>query len=40
MGDLAREGLYTFTPPSSGAGNDWVLALDDLARQYGAPGAV
>ncbi|MBX2922846.1 MAG: glycoside hydrolase family 140 protein [Chitinophagaceae bacterium] len=27
------------TSPSLGAKNDWVLVLDDLSKQYGAPGA-
>jgi hypothetical protein len=34
-GDISRE----FTPPSSGPGNDWVLVLDDAARNFPAPGA-
>jgi hypothetical protein len=33
-GDISRE----FTPPSSGPGNDWVLVIDDAARNYPAPG--
>jgi len=33
-GDITRE----FTPPSSGPGNDWVLVIDDAARNYPAPG--
>jgi hypothetical protein len=28
----------SFTPPSSGPGNDWVLVLDDAARNFPAPG--
>ena len=28
----------TFTPPSSGAGNDWVLVLDDASKNFPAPG--
>ncbi len=27
-----------FAPPSSGPGHDWVLALDDAARGFAAPG--
>jgi hypothetical protein len=38
-GEYARAGVRTFIPPSSSAGNDWVLALDDLARQYRLPGS-
>jgi hypothetical protein len=34
-GDISRE----FTPPSSGPGNDWVLVIDDAARNFPAPGA-
>ena len=26
-----------FTPPSSGRGNDWVLVIDDAAKNYPAP---
>jgi hypothetical protein len=37
-GEHARAGAHEFTPPSSGPGNDWVLALDDLARGYALPG--
>jgi hypothetical protein len=33
-GDISRE----FTPPSSGPGNDWVLVLDDAAKNFPAPG--
>jgi hypothetical protein len=28
-----------FTPPSSGAGKDWVLVLDDKNRDFPSPGA-
>jgi hypothetical protein len=30
----------TFTPPSSGAGQDWVLVLDDETRGFSAPGVL
>jgi hypothetical protein len=33
-GDISRE----FTPPSSGPGNDWVLVLDDAAKNFPPPG--
>jgi hypothetical protein len=33
-GDITKE----FTPPSSGPGNDWVLVLDDAAKNFPAPG--
>jgi hypothetical protein len=33
-GDISKE----FTPPTSGPGNDWVLVLDDAAKNFPAPG--
>lgn len=30
--------LITFTPPSSGKGNDWVLILDEVSHNYPQPG--
>jgi hypothetical protein len=33
--DISRE----FTPPSSGSGNDWVLVLDDVDKNFPPPGA-
>jgi hypothetical protein len=30
----------TFTPPSSGAGQDWVLVLDDESRGFSPPGVL
>jgi len=33
--DITRE----FTPPSSGPGNDWVLVLDDVDKNFPPPGA-
>lgn len=35
-GPFPRRGSRTFTPPSHGRGNDWVLVLDDAARGYPA----
>jgi len=32
-------GIQTFTPPTSGRGNDWVLVLEDIAAGYAVPGA-
>jgi hypothetical protein len=32
-------GPQRFTPPSSGINQDWVLVLDDVERQFPAPGA-
>lgn len=37
-GTFVRQGRREFTPPSSGSGNDWVLVLDDAAKQYPSPG--
>ena len=31
-------GIQTFTPPTSGRGNDWILVLEDLAAGYPIPG--
>ncbi|HJX91184.1 MAG TPA: glycoside hydrolase family 140 protein [Pyrinomonadaceae bacterium] len=31
-------GIQTFTPPTNGRGNDWVLVLEDLAAGYSIPG--
>jgi hypothetical protein len=33
IGTFANEGTRTFVPRSQGAGNDWVLILDDAARK-------
>lgn len=38
IGSFANTGTRQFTPPSSGAGNDWVLVVDDAARGFPAPG--
>ena len=39
-GRFACEGEREFTPPGQpGAGNDWVMALDDPARHLSAPGS-
>jgi len=40
--DRLNEALTTAAPvepPTNGAGNDWVLVLDDAAKGYPAPGA-
>ena len=37
--DFAKTEGRQFTPPSSGRGNDWVLVLDDAARNFPPPGA-
>jgi hypothetical protein len=31
-------GIQTFTPPSSGRGNDWLLLLVDAAAGFPVPG--
>ncbi len=36
IGEFPAKGAHTFTPPSGGP--DWVLVLDDTAKQYPAPG--
>jgi hypothetical protein len=37
IGKFKNTGTRTFTPPSSGIGNDWVLILDDVKKKYKAP---
>jgi hypothetical protein len=32
-------GIQTYTPPTSGRGNDWILLLEDTAAGYPLPGA-
>jgi hypothetical protein len=40
IGTFANTGTRAFDPPGTeGRGNDWVLVLDDAARNFGAPGA-
>jgi hypothetical protein len=34
---VSNKGQQKFTPPSSGYGQDWVLVLDDAAKNYGIP---
>jgi hypothetical protein len=38
IGQFANSGTRTFTPSTSGAGNDWVLVLDQASRNFAAPG--
>jgi hypothetical protein len=33
-GTFANKGQQAFTPPNSGYGQDWVLVLDDAAKNY------
>jgi hypothetical protein len=40
LGAFANRGVRTFTPPGQpGDGNDWVLVLDDVSKQFPPPGA-
>ena len=34
IGKIQNSGTKTFTPPSAGYGQDWVLVLDDSAKKY------
>jgi len=34
---IANTGTHKFVPPSGGYGNDWVLVLDDAAKNYPIP---
>lgn len=36
-GRFANSGQQTFTPPSSGYGQDWVLVADDASKKYPKP---
>lgn len=38
LGDFPSEGEREFVPPTPGELLDWVLVLDDVAREYGPPG--
>ncbi|BDI30491.1 hypothetical protein CCAX7_25420 [Capsulimonas corticalis] len=38
-GDVPRQNVKEFTPPSSGPGNDWVLVLDDASCAFPSPGS-
>jgi hypothetical protein len=37
-GEFANTGKHGFTPPTSGEGNDWVLVLDQAAKNSPPPG--
>lgn len=39
-GTFDNRGVRTFTPPSRGEMQDWVLVLDDESKQFAAPGTV
>lgn len=36
-GRFANAGQQTFTPPSTGYGQDWVLVIDDASKNYAKP---
>ena len=38
-GTFDNTGEREFVPPSEGFGSDWVLVLDDAARDFPPPGA-
>ncbi|EPX57642.1 hypothetical protein D187_004781 [Cystobacter fuscus DSM 2262] len=40
VGTFPNTGTRQFTPPGSGAGQDWVLVLDDASRGFPLPGEV
>lgn len=40
IGYLNNTKAATFAPPQTGRGQDWVLVLDDAAKQYQTPGIV
>ncbi|MGZ5135401.1 MAG: putative collagen-binding domain-containing protein, partial [Flavitalea sp.] len=37
LGSIANTGTKQFIPPSTGYGKDWVLVLDDAAKNYQLP---
>lgn len=39
IGTFDNRGVQTFTPPTTGQGQDWVLVLDDATKNYPAPGS-
>lgn len=38
LGTFKGKGTVKFAPPSSGRGNDWILVLDDVAKNFPVPG--
>lgn len=38
IGTFPKSGTRSYTAPNAGRGNDWVLVLDDTAKNYGTPG--
>jgi len=39
-GQFDNTGQQTFTPPTTGYGNDWVLMIDDATKWYAKPNAL
>ncbi len=39
-GTFEKKGPREFEPPIAGKGNDWILVLDDAAKNFAAPGSV
>ena len=39
IGRFPNTGHQVFTPPTRGAGHDWVLVLDDAAQGFPPPGS-
>jgi hypothetical protein len=37
LDNVINKGTKKFTPPSSGYGQDWILVLDDVAKNYAKP---
>jgi len=35
-----KETIMSFMPPNTGTGNDWVLIIDDAAKQFSEPGKI
>ncbi|MEM9671958.1 MAG: glycoside hydrolase family 140 protein [Bacteroidota bacterium] len=40
IGDMDATGIRAFTPATRLRGNDWVLVLDNVEREFGVPGGV
>ena len=38
IGTFSKNGNMLFNAPTNGRGNDWILVLDDAARNFGRPG--
>lgn len=38
IGKTAKKPQQEFTPPTSGYGHDWVLVIDDAAKNFKQPG--